>query len=201
MNNKHGFVEKDFDTVKYPHSVYSFIIYFHMDSWFLILFNVTVLFILMLDMLQIWPLGAPSKSVPVAFWPSHLILWALPYFLAQEAHLVLFLLQAYNRLFLQGALVLFSGEWCYNSSSEHQTFPRLLATAASRLPQWTEEGTSVYTHNHIYFCNFLYIPKTMGSHHYLQFQSDIFSMVHFGLLPFYTVTLFSNREKLGPHYS
>lgn len=76
---------------------------------------------------------SPFKLASVSFWPNHLILWALPCFWVQEAHLVLFLPWPCNRLFLQGALVVLpGGEWYRKSSSGHQVFPLLQATAASR---------------------------------------------------------------------
>lgn len=111
------------------------------------------------------PLWAGFHSL----WRSYIILGALPCFLVQQAHLILFPLKPHNQLFLQGALVPFSGEWmvlqvklwtccCWD-------------VAASGPFQWAE-AADVCTHITIFISIYHHIPKIMSLHQYLQFQSD-----------------------------
>lgn len=150
MNNKHYFVGEDFDTVKYPQTL-NLLIHYLFQHGLVVSYFIQCYCFIYFDVRFAPDLTttSPFKPASVALWPSHSILWALPCFLAQLAHLILFLHQPYNQLLLHGALALCRGEWCYKSSSEHQAVPLPLAVAASRPFQWTEPGNTC-THTTIF---------------------------------------------------
>lgn len=129
MNNKHYFVEEDFDTVKHPQTL-NLLIHYLFQHGLVVSYFIQCYCFIYFDVRFAPDLTtrSPFKPASVALWPSHSILC----FLAQQAHLVLFLRQPYNQLLLHGALALCRGEWCYKSSSEHQAVPLPLAVAASR---------------------------------------------------------------------
>lgn len=78
------------------------------------------LWILILKMVPALASQSPIRLAHLSFWYVPIILWAVPYFLAQnQTYLVLPMPQSWNQLFFQGALVLSVGHGIQKPRSGH----------------------------------------------------------------------------------